>query len=136
MHSQRRLPRTLGAFVILSLALAGCGGARNTTLNVEMTDFKFTPNQFTVPAGKEITLNVSNKGANDHEFVIFKAGEHVSLPFDDDDEGKIHWEVELEPGKSETVKFTAPGEAGTYDVVCGTPNHIEQGMVATLTVTK
>jgi len=60
----------------------------------------------------------------------------VSVPFDDDDEGKIYWEVELDAGKSETVKFTAPSEPGTYDVVCGTPGHIEQGMTGTLTVTK
>jgi len=136
MNQQRKIRGILGTLVILSLFLAGCGGAKNTSLTVEMGDFKFTPNQFTVAAGKEITLTLSNKGANLHEFVIFNAGEHVSLPFDDDDEGKIYWEVELDPGKSEAVKFTAPSEPGTYDVVCGTPNHIEQGMTGTLTVVK
>ena len=135
MHQKRKIRGILGTLVILSLSLAGCG-ANKTSLTVEMGDFKYTPNTFTVQAGKEITLNLTNKGANLHEFVIFNAGEHVSVPFDDDDEGKIYWEVELDPGKSETVKFTAPSEPGTYDVVCGTPGHIEQGMTGTLTVTK
>jgi len=136
MNSYHKTLRILGAFVILSLALAGCGGAKNTTLSVELADFKFVPNTFTIPAGKEITLNVVNKGANDHEFVILKAGEHVTVPFDDDDEDRIFWEVELKSGESQTVKFTAPSDPGVYDVVCGTAQHIEKGMTATLTVTK
>ena len=136
MNRLRSLLKIVGVLVILSVSLTSCGGAKNTTLNVELADFKFVPNQFTVPAGKEITLKVVNKGANDHEYVILKAGEHVSVPFDDDDEGKIYWEVELKSGESQTVKFTAPSEPGTYDVVCGTPEHVEKGMTGTLTVTK
>jgi uncharacterized cupredoxin-like copper-binding protein len=136
MNRQHKMLRLLGAMVILGLFLTGCGGAKNTTLSVELADFKFVPNTFTIPAGKEITLNVVNKGANDHEFVILKAGEHVTVPFDDDDEAKIFWEVELKSGESQTIKFTAPSEAGTYDVVCGTAQHIEKGMMGTLTVTK
>ena len=123
--------------VVLSFALSGCAAAtaaNNTSLSVDLTDFTFKPDTFTVPAGKEITLNVTNKGANVHEFVIMKAGTKVTPPFDDNDEGNIYWEIDdVAPGTSKSDKFTAP-EAGTYQVVCGTPNHVEMGMVGTLTV--
>jgi len=136
MNRQHKMLRRLGVIVILGLFLTSCGGAKNTTLTIEMGDFKFKPNELTIAAGKEITLNLTNKGANMHEFVIIKLGEHVSVPFDDDDEDKVYWEVELESGESTTVKFTAPSEPGTYDLVCGTPEHIEHGMMGTITVTK
>jgi uncharacterized cupredoxin-like copper-binding protein len=135
----KRQPTALSliVLVILSLMLAGCASAvdaGSTNLSVDLTDFSFKPNTFKIPAGKEITVNVTNKGANVHEFVIMKAGTKVTVPFDDDDEGNIYWEIDdVQPGTSKTDKFTAP-EAGTYQVVCGTPSHIEMGMVGTLTV--
>ena len=123
-------------FVLLSLVLTSCGAANggNTSLNVDLTDFAFKPNTFTIPSGKEISLTVTNKGANVHEFVIMKAGTQVSTPFDDNDEGNIYWEIDdVQPGTSKSDKFTAPAP-GTYQVVCGTPNHVEMGMVGNLTV--
>jgi uncharacterized cupredoxin-like copper-binding protein len=52
----------------LLLALSACGGGQkaSTTLNVTLSDFKFTPDTFVVPAGKEITLNLKNEGAVEH----------------------------------------------------------------------
>ena len=129
-----------GIMTVLALAgvLVACSSSSGakTTLSVDLTDFHFKPDTFSVPAGKEITVNVVNKGANVHEFVIMKAGTKVSEPFDDNDEGNIYWEIDdVDPGATKSGKFTAP-EAGTYQVVCGTPSHIEQGMVGTLTVSK
>ena len=133
----QRITSSIIVLVALSFLLAGCGGAgAPTTLNVDLADFSFKPNAFTVPTGKEITVNVTNKGANVHEFVIMKAGTQVTVPFDDDDEGNIYWEIdEVAAGTSKSDKFTAPAP-GTYQVVCGTPSHIEMGMVGTLTVTQ
>jgi len=65
---------------------------------------------------------------------LLKKGTSVTMPFDDDDEDKVFWEIEAEPGQTKTEAFTAPTEAGTYTVVCGTPAHLEQGMAATLVV--
>lgn len=106
----------------------------STDLKVEFSDFKFTPDKFTVPAGKEITIQVSNVGAVEHEFVIMKKGIEVSAPFNDDDEGNIFWEVELGIGGSETPTFTAPSEPGEYQISCGTPGHHEAGMIGKLIV--
>jgi uncharacterized cupredoxin-like copper-binding protein len=133
--------KTIVKFISVLLAIcfgvAACAasGGPSTSLSVELKDFAFAPTAYTIPASKEITLSLTNKGANEHEFVIIKAGQQVTVPFDDDDEPKVYWEAEVEPGKSDTVKFTAP-DAGTYQVVCGTPGHVEQGMVGTLTVVK
>jgi uncharacterized cupredoxin-like copper-binding protein len=56
------------------------------------------------------------------------------MPFDEDDEDKVFWEIEADPGQTKTESFTVPSEAGTCTVVCGTPAHLEQGMAATLVV--
>jgi len=119
----------------LSLILAACsaGDAPSADLKVEFTDFTFNPNAFTIPAGQEITLVAANAGAVMHEFVIMKLGATVGDDFGDEDEGNIYWEIEVEPGESKTVTFTAP-EAGEYQVVCGTKGHFVAGMVGSLTV--
>lgn len=122
--------------VLLSLALASCGSAGpTTTINVTMTDFQFTPNQFTVPAGKEITLNVINTGAVVHNFVIMNLGTTAGDTFDDDDEVNVYWqEIDIQPGGDITTTFIAPAEPGEYQVVCRTEGHILSGMVAKLNV--
>ena len=122
--------------VLLSLMLVSCGGAGpSTTINVTLTDFQFAPNQFTVPAGQEITLNVVNTGAVVHNFVIMKLGTTAGDAFDDDDEANVYWEeVDIQPGGDINTTFTAPSDPGEYQVVCRTEGHIASGMVGKLIV--
>ena len=121
--------------LIFAFLLAACGGSGpSTTLDVTFADFTFTPNTFSIPAGQEITLNVKNEGAVIHEFVIMKLGENVGDDFGPEDEGNIYWEVEADSGQSKSVTFTAPTEAGEYQVVCGTQGHYVAGMVGTFNV--
>jgi uncharacterized cupredoxin-like copper-binding protein len=120
--------------LVSMLALSACGPGYSTELKVSMADFTYTPADLKIPAGKEITLTVTNDGKVDHEFVIMKKGTSVTAPFNDDDEPNVYWEVEVKPGKTDTVKFTAPSDAGEYEIVCGTPAHFEAGMVAKLAV--
>ena len=126
------------AFVILTLAfiLTACGGTPGkVTLNVASTDTGYDSKTYTVPAGAEVTLTLTNKGTIEHEFAILKLGEHVTPPFGEKDEGKIFWELDgVAAGTSKSDTFTAPTEPGEYDVICGIPGHIELGMVATLIV--
>jgi len=121
---------------ILSVALASCGEQGPATeINVNMTDFQFTPNQFTVPAGQEITLNVVNTGAVVHNFVIMNFGTTAGDAFADDDETNIYWqERDIQPGGDFNVTFVAPTEPGEYQVVCRTEGHIASGMVGKLIV--
>jgi uncharacterized cupredoxin-like copper-binding protein len=125
----------IGAAVLLSLMLVSCGGGGpSTNINVTMTDFQFQPNQFTVPAGQEISFHSANNGAVVHNFVIMKLGTTAGDFFDDEDVPNVYWEIELLPGASADTSFTAPSEPGEYEVVCRTEGHIVSGMTAKLTV--
>lgn len=122
------------AIFVLALTLTACG-SKKTTLNVTATDQGYDSKTYTVPAGAEVTLNMTNNGAIAHEFAILKRGEHVTPPFGEKDEDKILWELDgVESGKTKSATFTAPTEPGEYDVICGIPGHIELGMTATLIV--
>lgn len=120
---------------VLSLVLSACaGGGPTTEFDVVMTDFKFEPMEFTVPAGQVITVNAVNNGAVEHEMVIFNFGKDAGEKFGPEDEENIYWEVEVFPGESSTTTFTAPTEPGVYSVTCGIEGHLEAGMNGTLTV--
>lgn len=118
------------------LALSACGGSASptTNLDVTMTDFQFSPSQYTVPAGQEITLKSANTGAVVHNFVIMKLGQTAGTEFTEEDIPNVYWEVEIAPGGSIDTMFVAPSEPGEYEVVCRTPGHVQAGMVAKLTV--
>jgi uncharacterized cupredoxin-like copper-binding protein len=121
--------------LVSSIALAACGGnAASTTIKVNMAEFTFTPSEFTIPAGEQITITAVNDGAVEHEFVIMKFGTTVGEDFGDEDEANIYWEVEVDAGGSKTETFTAPSEPGEYQLVCGTEGHYVAGMIGKLTV--
>jgi plastocyanin len=122
--------------LLLALVLASCAaGAPSTTIDVTTTDFAFTPNTFTIPAGKEITLNVINNGAVVHNFVIMKLGTSAGDAFGEEDQENVFWEErDIQPGSDISVTFTAPTEPGEYQVVCRTQGHVASGMVGKITV--
>ena len=121
--------------LVLVLLLTACGASGpSTNINVEFTDFKFTPDAFSIPAGETITLNATNNGKVEHEYVIMKYGLTIGDNFGPEDEDNIYWEVEVLPGADTSVTFTAPTEPGEYQIVCGTEGHFVAGMVGSLTV--
>ena len=125
------------AMFIFSLYLAACGGGTNvsTSISATMTDFQFTPNTFTVPAGEQIEFSATNNGAVDHSFVIMKLGSEVTSAFSDQDQANVYWEESAVPaGQTVTDTFTAPSEPGAYQIVCAVPGHFEAGMIAKLVV--
>jgi len=117
----------------LIMVLVACGASKDT-LSVTTYDFQFSPDQWSVKAGNEVELTLENKGSQEHEWVLLKQGTSVTMPFDEDDEDKVFWEMEAEPGETKTESFTAPSEPGTYTIVCGIGGHLEEGMQGTLTV--
>ena len=125
--------RSLLFLLTLVLQLTACNNSP-TTINVTLSDYRYTPSTFTVPAGKEITLNLMNEGFVSHMFIIFKLGTDAGEKFGPEDEENIYWKVELLPGKSATAKFTAPIEPGEYYVTCGLGEHHEVGMAGKLIV--
>ena len=121
----------LTTFVFLLVGCNGSGNNASTAVNVTMTDFKFTPNTFTVPAGEQIQFSATNNCAIDHSFVIMKIGLEVTSAFSDQDQANVFWEEAAIPaGKSVTDMFTAPADAGTYQIVCAMPRRVEAGMIA------
>lgn len=120
--------------LILPVIVLSACGPKKVNLDVDMKEYKFTPDVLEVPAGAEVTVNLSNSGTLEHEMVIMVLGKQATAPFDDDDEPNIYWEHELEAGQSAAVSFTAPSEPGEYQIVCGIPAHLEQGMVGKLIV--
>ncbi|MEP7356596.1 MAG: cupredoxin domain-containing protein [Anaerolineales bacterium] len=123
MISKSSVVRALGGLA-LSLALVGCGGSgtpANTgvSLNVAGSDaFKYDPATLTAKVGQEVTVNLENKGALDHSFVI--------------DELSVKLET-VKAGTTGHVTFT-PSQAGTYTYYCDVPGHKAAGMTGTLTI--
>ena len=99
-----------------------------------MTDFVYSPNQFVVPAGREINLDIVNNGAVVHNFILMKAGASPDQSFDETDKRDIYWEIELASGQSISTSFSSPSEPGDYLIVCSTPGHYQAGMAGKLVV--
>lgn len=123
----------------LSLILTACGGAggASKSINVVLTDFAFSPNTFTVPAGQPISLSITNNGAVQHSFAIMKLGSQVSGRLTDADRPNMYWQkLAIQPGQTVSDSFTAPNDPGEYQILCEVPGHFEAGMVAKLIVVK
>ena len=110
------------------------GENSRSVIEIITTDFQFIPNVWSVNRGEAASLLLSNHGKQEHEWVLLKLGTKVTLPFDADDEAKVFWEIEAGPTIEKKEIFITPLKAGTYDIVCGKPRHIERGMKGTLIV--
>ncbi len=116
------MARVLCALVaILALGMTACGGSAapsgGAALRVTLSEFKFAPDRWEVPAGTPVKLELKNGGTVEHDFVVEKANVKVSAP------------------AGRTVEKTVGAlTAGTYQVLCSIPGHKESGMVGTLTV--
>ncbi len=88
-----------------------------TTVEVVSHDIFFEPNEVTIPADTDVTVNLPNEGAAPHNFSIDELG----------------IDVDIAPGATEQVVINAP--AGEYEYYCNIPGHKEAGMVGTLIVT-
>ena len=129
------LPSVLIGLALILAACSGSSGGASKSINVTITDFAFSPNSFTVPAGQQISFSAANNGAVQHSFVIMKLGYHVQTHFTEADKPNVFWQkLAIQPGQSVTDSFTAPTEPGEYEIVCEVGGHFEAGMVAKLIV--
>lgn len=129
--------RILVLVLALGLAAAACGGGDGagelvTELDVSMTEFAFEPAEHVVPAGEQITLNLSNDGSVEHEWTLLKLDTKLEAEADFE-ESMVEFEAELDAGESGTFTFTSPGP-GQYQVVCVIPGHFTAGMEGRLRV--
>lgn len=122
---------------LVALAASACGGDEGagdlvTSLDVSMVEFEFDPAESVVPAGEAITLNLSNAGSVEHNWVVLASGAKIEAE-SELDESMIYFEGLLNPGEAETFTFTAPAPGG-YQVICDVPGHFTAGMEGRLRV--
>ena len=138
-------PRVVTLAVILSVMLltSACSGGveeASTELSATVQEFSFSPNAWTVPAGQEISIAVTNAGTVLHEWVLLQEGvviaSEADLPETEEEllADFVYVEEEIEAGDTQTLTFQAP-PAGTYQVICAIETHFDGGMEGTLTST-
>jgi uncharacterized cupredoxin-like copper-binding protein len=83
-----------------------------------------TPPTWTVPSGSQMTVNLKNNGALEHNWAIVKPGSEVPVPFIEADNGDMILEDTglNAAGQSSTATLTAPA-AGEYQVICTVAGH-------------
>ena len=134
MRTRRTQAGIALVMLVMTMAMAACG-PKKADISSTMTDFKYDPATWQVPAGGQVTLTLTNAGSVKHEWVLMKKGYSVTTPFSDAKDGSSALEdYDVEPGQTQVFNFTAPTEAGDYEVVCGVAGHLENGMKGTLTV--
>ena len=123
----------------LIIVLSGCGGGAATEIDATLKDFAFSPTSWEVAVGETITINLTNDGAVEHEWVLLQPGVTISSEADLPDTEEelladfVYWEEEVGAGESKTETFVAP-VAGEYQIICAIPSHFDAGMKGTLTV--
>ena len=129
------------SLVALAIVAVACGdddaatttaaGGDTTQIAATAMNFSFTPDLWTVGAGDEVTLTLTNAADEDHEWVIMRAPIAAETEFTE--EGVL-WEMETTAGEVKSETFTAPA-AGTYQIICGLEGHFDAGMFGELVVT-
>lgn len=130
------------AMALLMVACGGSEGGGETTapepVSLSFTgldEFRYDPESASVQAGAPVTVNFTNAGALEHDWMLVAEGTDVNaLTAEDALTPEAHSGV-LPAGESNTFSFTAPA-AGTYQIVCTVAGHAPAGMVGTLTVTE
>ncbi len=107
----------------------GEDGDRNE-IAVIGTEFVFTPATYTVDAGTEVTVTLTNEGSIEHNWVLL--AEPIRSE-DDLTDGNILAEAIAQPGEAGSVTFPAPAP-GDYQVICDIPGHFAAGMEGDFTV--
>ena len=127
----------LVATVVAVLAIPACGdddagnGGDGTDIAATATNFAFSPDLWTVAAGDEVTLTLTNSADEEHEWVIMTTPIASEAEFTED---AVYWEMEAGAGEVASDTFTAPA-AGTYQIICALEGHFDSGMTGELVVT-
>ena len=155
-HARRLGAATVGTVVaaLLVLGLAGCGGGSDASstkvIRVEMSDYEFTPDVFSVEAGTTVTFQFTNDGQVVHEAFIGTEAEQAAHEQAMVDASAGKTPSTTSAGRMPTtdatdevaVKAGATGElthtfakAGTFILGCHELGHYAKNMKATITVT-
>ena len=109
-------PESAGATPAAGGEEQAAGQGAGEALEVESYEIYFEPDELSIPADTDVTVQLPNVGAAQHNFSIDELG--IS--------------VDIAPGATEETVINAP--AGEYEYYCNVPGHKEAGMEGTLTV--
>ncbi|MGH2520502.1 MAG: cupredoxin domain-containing protein, partial [Chloroflexota bacterium] len=84
-----------------------------------LDSLKWQPNTITATPGEQVSLDIQNGGSTAHDFTS------PSLKVSS---------TAIPAGKTVSVSFTAPSQAGTYQFWCSVPGHAAAGMVGEVIV--
>lgn len=147
-----RRRRLLLVAVVVSAAAAlvgACGGgdatpSSNTAvqrIDIEMRDNQYVPASIDVTAGETVELRFRNTGTVNHDAFIGDAAdqrEHeMSMRSGDDGEGHHGGSanaVNVEPGKTKSLRYTFDRDDDGVIIGCHEPGHYASGMRLTVNV--
>ncbi len=123
--------------LVVAWFFVACGDGRAPSavvLAVAARDVAFDPTALTVPAGAAVTVNLTNQGMLEHNWVVVPANVDLATATVADATNQADSGM-VTGGQSTTLTFTAPA-AGDYHFLCTVPGHAAAGMVGTFTVTR
>ncbi|MFK7804480.1 MAG: plastocyanin/azurin family copper-binding protein [Anaerolineae bacterium] len=130
------------SMLLMAFFLIGCGSEaveeakpEPVSFNIEANDvLTFSVSELSFQSGANVTVNVNNTGALDHNWLLVSADKDPLTVTEVDALYGIKTET-IGAGQSATVEFVAPGP-GEYQFVCSTSGHAAAGMFGRVIVTE
>jgi uncharacterized cupredoxin-like copper-binding protein len=128
---------TIAALAVAGLCSAGAGAqpadwSHAQTVNVELSNFKFTPATLSFARGAPYRLHLTNSASGGHDFAAREL--FAASTIDPEDAARVkNGEIGLKSGESADVRLIA-NKAGSYPIRCTHFMHSAFGMTATATV--
>jgi len=120
------------AIPLVALSAQDAAPQRPSVVNVQLSNFKFTPKSIVLDRGQNYVLRLYNAAGGGHDFTAreFFAAASVAPS---DRRWLTQGEIEVPPGQLREIRLTAPA-AGRYKVKCTHRFHKMLGMSGTIIV--
>lgn len=122
---------------LLALSLAALGAQPAAAqpapvVNVQLSNFKFTPKTIVLDHGRAYVLRLYNAASGGHDFTAREFFDAANIA-QSDRRWVAEGEVEVPPGQVREIRLTAPA-AGRYKLKCTHAFHKTLGMSGTIIV--
>ncbi|MFC4291029.1 cupredoxin domain-containing protein [Sphingorhabdus arenilitoris] len=101
-------------------------------VEISLKNFKFTPADITLTAGKTVTLIFINEGTGGHNFIAKEF--FASAQMDTETRTKLGKKGVVELNKGARMEITLTPKVGSYKVKCGHFLHAGLGMTGSISV--
>lgn len=127
--------------ILASTLVVSCGGGQAPApLAVDVLatpDGRFEPVEVSAPTGTEVTFNLLNDTAIQHDIVlvseVFELESQLNQALADNPELRMTGSELVSPGETGFIVYTFD-ESGDYQFFCSVPNHFALGMRGTITI--